>query len=52
MGKKDKVRMPTGMAGLTRFNEELKEAIKIKPEHILYFAGAVIVIELILKFMG
>jgi len=51
MGKKDKVMMPTGMAGLTRYGEELKNEIKIKPKHFIYFITAVAIAEFILRFV-
>ena len=52
MGKKDKIRMPTGMAGLMRYEEEAKEAIKLKPKHVIAFSFGIVVVELILRFLG
>jgi len=52
MSKKDKYRMPTGMAGIVRYGEEPKDAVKIKPEYVVYFTIGLIVLELILKFYG
>jgi len=37
MAKKDKFRMPTGMAGLVRYGEDTKEQLKIKPKHVIAF---------------
>jgi preprotein translocase subunit Sec61beta len=51
MGRKDKNVMPQSTAGLVRYFDQGKEAIKIKPEHILIGATAFIVIELLIKFM-
>ena len=51
MGKKDKIYMPTGMAGLTRYGEELKNEIKSKPKHLIIFIGALIIAELVLRFV-
>lgn len=50
MAKKDQTRIPTGMAGIVRYSEEPKEMIKIKPEYVIYFTIALIVLEVFLKF--
>jgi preprotein translocase subunit Sec61beta len=47
---KNKIRMPPSTAGLIRYFEESKEAIKLKPEHLVIVAVIIIVIELALKF--
>ncbi len=52
MGKDKQTRMPSGMAGLMRYDEELKNAPKLKPEWVIAFAGVLIVIELVLRFLG
>ena len=52
MAKDKKTRMPSGMAGLVRYDEELKNAPKIKPKWIIVFALGLVTIELILKFLG
>ena len=52
MGKRDKFRMPTGMAGLVRYGEDAKEQLKIKPKHVIAFCLVVIVLEVLLKFFG
>lgn len=52
MAKKDRIRIPSGMAGLIRYDEEPKEAWKIKPEYVIGFSLVVILLELILRFMG
>ena len=52
MAKKDRVMMPSGMAGLVRYGEDSKEQIKVKPKHVIYFSAALIVIELLLRFFG
>jgi len=50
MAKKDRFRMPTGMAGLVRYGEESKEQIKVKPKHVIAFCIVVVVLEVILNF--
>ena len=52
MAKKDKSRLPSGMGGLVRYDEELKDSIKLKPEYVIYFSLGVIVLELVLKILG
>jgi len=52
MAKKDKFRMPTGMAGLVRYGEDTKEQLKIKPKHVIAFCVVVVVLEVLLKFFG
>ena len=52
MAKKDKFRMPTGMAGLVRYGEDTKEQLKIKPKHVIAFCLVVVVLEVLLKFFG
>jgi len=52
MTKKDKSRLPSGMGGLMRYDEEVKETIKLKPEYVIYFSVAVIVLEMVLKLLG
>lgn len=52
MSKKDKVQMPATTAGLVRYFDEYKESIQVKPGHILGITVAIIVIEMILRFMA
>ena len=51
MAKKEKSVMPQSTAGLVRYFDQGKEAIKIKPEHILIASGVFIAIEVMLKFI-
>jgi preprotein translocase subunit Sec61beta len=50
MARKDRIQMPQSTAGLVRYFEESKEAIKLKPEHVVVICVAIIVIEMALKF--
>jgi len=52
MAKKDKVRMPVGMAGLMRYGEEAKDQIKVKPKHVIATCIVIVIFELILGFLG
>ena len=48
--KKSNVQMPQSTAGLVRYFESSKEAIQLKPEHILVVSAVIIAIELALRF--
>jgi len=52
MAKDKKTRMPSGMAGLVRYDEELKNAPKLKPKWVIVFACGLVALEVILKFLG
>jgi len=52
MAKKDRVRMPMGMAGLVRYGEAAKDQIKVKPKYVVAVCVAVVIFELILGFLG
>ena len=47
MRKSDTQQAPQGMAGLVRYYDEDKSALKLKPTHVAIMCGAVIIIELI-----
>ncbi|MCK4336074.1 MAG: preprotein translocase subunit Sec61beta [Candidatus Aenigmarchaeota archaeon] len=51
MPKKPKAMMPQSTAGLIRYFEESEEAIKLKPEHVVGIAIAIIIMVIMLKFM-
>jgi len=48
MAEKQKLRTPSGVAGLVRFEEEEDSLIKIKPIHVFGIAVGLIVLEVIL----
>lgn len=47
--KKQKSSMPQSSAGLVRYMEEEGLGIKLRPEHIFYAIGGLIVLEILLK---
>jgi len=51
MPKKNKTLMPQSTAGLIRYFDESEEKIKLKPEHIIGFSVAIILVEILLKFL-
>lgn len=48
----EQISMPSSQGGLVRYFNEYKSKIRIKPIHVVAFAGAVIVIELMLKIFA
>lgn len=49
---KDKINMPSGMGGLTRYFDEYKSKISFRPGHIIVLCVAVIIIMVILHLYG
>lgn len=47
----EQISMPSSQGGLVRYFNEYKSKIRIKPIHVVAFAVAVIVIELLLKVL-
>jgi len=47
--KKNKITMPMSGAGLMRYMDEEGRGMKFKPEHVLYVAVGVIILEVLLK---
>jgi preprotein translocase subunit Sec61beta len=52
MGQNNKVSMPSGMSGLTRYFDEYKSKIKIKPGHIIVMVVVVMAIMIFLYSYG
>jgi preprotein translocase subunit Sec61beta len=52
MSSNDKVQMPSSGAGLTRYFDEYKSKIELKPQHIIVLIVLVIIIELVLNWQG
>ena len=52
MSKKDKNYMPQSTAGLIRYFDDSKKAVKIKPEHILIVCTGLVVAEIIIKILA
>ena len=48
----DRIQMPSSGAGLTRFFDDYKSKIEIKPEHVIILIVVVIVVELLLNWQG
>lgn len=45
MAEKQRIAAPAGMAGLVRYEDTEEPLIKLKPEHIVALAAALVVIE-------
>ena len=48
----DRISMPSSGAGLTRYFEDYKSKIELKPEHIIVLIVIVILIEIMLNWQG
>jgi len=48
----DKISMPSSMAGITRYFDDYKSKIELKPEHVVALIILVIVIEILLNWQG
>ena len=49
----DKINMPAGFGGLTRFSEEYSSAFNLKPTHIILFVILIIAFRIFLGiFLG
>ncbi|MEM4637776.1 MAG: preprotein translocase subunit Sec61beta [Candidatus Woesearchaeota archaeon] len=48
----DKISMPSSMAGLTRYFDDYKSKIELKPEHVIVLIILVIILEIILNWQG
>ena len=52
MAQDNKIHMPSSTAGLTRYFEDYKSKIEIKPAHVIILVVVVIVIEIFLHLQG
>lgn len=52
MAKKPQAQMPQSTAGLIRYFEESKEAVKLKPEHVIAACVLLSGLVLALRFIG
>lgn len=48
----DKISMPSSGAGLTRYFDDYKSKIELKPEHVIVLIIVVILIEVLLNWQG
>ena len=49
---KDQVRMPSSTAGITRYFDDYKSKIEIKPGHVIVLIIFIIIIEIMLHSFG
>jgi len=52
MSKQDKVNLPSGMGGLTRYFDDYTSNIEMKPGHVIILAVIVMVLVIILHMQG
>lgn len=48
----DKIQMPSSGAGLTRYFDDYRSKIEMKPQHVIVLILLVILIEIILNWQG
>ena len=48
----DKINMPMGSAGITRYFDDYKSKIEFTPGHIIILIVAIIIIEILLNWQG
>ena len=52
MAKSNKITMPSGMGGLTRFSDEYKSKVSVKPGHVIIICAVVVILLIILHLQG
>ena len=52
MAKDNKVRLPSGQGGLTRYFDEVKSKIEFSPSAVIVISVAVMIIILMLHYFG
>jgi preprotein translocase subunit Sec61beta len=52
MSKQDKVNLPSGMGGLTRYFDDYTSNIELKPGHVIILAVIVMVLVIFLHMQG
>ncbi|MBT4257664.1 preprotein translocase subunit Sec61beta [archaeon] len=50
MAQDNKINMPAGFGGLTRFSEEYSSFINLKPTHVIIFVALIIAFRIFLGF--
>ncbi|HIH32568.1 TPA: preprotein translocase subunit Sec61beta [Candidatus Woesearchaeota archaeon] len=48
----DKISMPSSMAGLTRYFDDYKSKIELKPQTVIVLIVLVIIVEIVLNWQG
>jgi len=48
----DKITMPSSGAGLTRYFDDYKSKIELKPEHVIIMIVLLIILEIMLDWQG
>ena len=51
MAKDNKINMPAGFGGLTRFSEEYSSKFNLKPTHVIGLIILILVFRIVLEFI-
>ena len=49
--RRERIYLPAGVGGLIRYPEEEEKFFKLKPEHVVFIAILLIIIELLARFL-
>jgi len=52
MARQNKVNLPSGMGGLTRYFDDYTSNIELKPGHVIIMAAVVMVLVILLHLQG
>jgi preprotein translocase subunit Sec61beta len=52
MGKDNKIRMPSGQGGLTRYFDEFKSKIEFSPAAVIVLSVVIMIIIILLHYFG
>lgn len=52
MAKEEKMSMPSGIGGLVRYFDDYKSKIEFAPQHVLFAAGVIIALMVLLHMFG
>jgi len=52
MARNNKVQMPSSGAGLTRYFEDYKSRIELKPGHVIILVAVILIVIIILHLQG
>ncbi len=52
MARNNKVQMPSSGAGLTRYFEDYKSRIELKPGHVIILVAVILIVIIVLHLQG
>lgn len=52
MARDNRIQLPSGSGGLTRYFDEYKSKVQIAPGHVIILAALIVIIVIILHYFG